>query len=121
MARSTAAEIFEHYYQALVSSLPMRDVSFIDKLQKHKLLPGHIKAIVSSLNISREKASHFLDNVIKPELTSKIHTCFDELLIVMMESDYDNMKELAWEVRSQLHTNNRGTIQGMYVCVWVLL
>ena len=97
-----AVKVFENYYQALVSTLPMRDEQFVVKLQKHNLLSDSvIKTTLTSLSTSREKASYFLDYVIKP----KLHTgnCFDELLKLMTDSDYEEMQDLGTKVTSELN------------------
>ena len=99
MAVSTAAKVFEHYYQEIVFSLPMKDVSFVTVLMKHNLLPSHIKANLELLHKCTEKASNFLDWIIKPELNDNIHTSFVKLLTVMMECNHDTVKELAAKIK----------------------
>ena len=116
MAKSTAVEVFEHYYQAMVWSLPMRHDSFVKELQKHDLLPTHVKAMLESLRTLKEKASYFLDNVIKPNLDT--YTCFDELLSIMMDSSCGGMKDLATEVRSKLPTNNKEDSKGIIAVMY---
>ena len=115
MAGSTAAEVFEHYSQGIMYSLPMNNVSFMVELQKHDLLPVHIYDELKLLNKSTEKASYFLDNVIKAELLKdNVHTSLNELLTVMMESGYDNMKELATKVKSKIPVDNNKYSAGMF-------
>ena len=95
-------EVFEHYYQAMIYSLPMKDASFLDVLNKNDLLPAHIKSALESLDKSIERASYFLDNVIKPELCDSAHACFSKLLTVMIEWGYDNMEDLANKLKSKM-------------------
>ena len=100
MAKLTAVEVFEHYYQALVSALPMKHEGFVINLQQHNLLPADTISFLASLNTSREKASYFLDHIVKPELDT--HTCFDALLEIMIESGYDDIKELGAKMKSEI-------------------
>lgn len=100
MTKRTPSEVFEHYYQALVSALPMKNVGFVAKLQKQNLLSADTKATLASLNTSREKASYFLDHIVKPKLDT--HTCFEELIVIMIESGYSEMTELGLRVKSEL-------------------
>ncbi|XP_065891699.1 uncharacterized protein [Dysidea avara] len=103
MESTSAVNILERYYQGIMYSLPMRDVEFLGKLQNRNLLPKAIEDILESLDKSTERASYFLDNVIKPELQNdSTHTCLDVLLEIMMDSGYDNMVELATKVKSEL-------------------
>ena len=100
---TSASEILENYYQAIMYSLPMRDDSFLTELHRHNLLPATEKANLVSLSKSTERASYFLDNLIKPELLNDdTHTCLDVLLEIMMDSGYDNMVELAEKIKFKL-------------------
>jgi len=102
MAKKSATEVFEHYYHAIVSTLPMKNYGFMKNLEANNLLPSHIKDSLETLITITEKAAYFLDNTIKAELSYNIHTCFDKLLTVMMESDCDDMKDLATRIKSEL-------------------
>ena len=37
-SKGSVTELFEHYYAALVSSLPMQDTKFLDDLCNHALI-----------------------------------------------------------------------------------
>ena len=111
MAKTTVVEVFIHYYQALESTLPMKQEEFVMKLQQHNLLPPDTKATLASLHTSRERASYFLNHIIKPELDT--HICFDELLTVMIKAGYDDMKELGTKVRSELSMVGREDTTGI--------
>ena len=99
--RSSAAELFKQYYSALVFSLPIKDVDFIDELLKHGLLPGDLKIKLESLTVHNERSSYFLDNVIKPGLAVGNNRSFVNLLTVMKSNKHDNTKELAKEIEKE--------------------
>ena len=92
------SNVLEKYYQALVSYLPMKDAVFAYKLGTKNLLPEGIIDTLATLDTSKEQASYFLDNTIKQKINED-HTPFDRLLIVMEESKYNSVKELAAKIR----------------------
>ena len=102
MAKRSATELFEHYYTVLVYSLPLKDADFIEELVKHDLLPRDLKSSLESLTINSERASYFLDNVIKPGLSVGNSQCFVKLLTVMNSSKYYNVKDLARTIEKEL-------------------
>ena len=75
----------------------MDDPNFTAKLYSARLLPSHLKEYVESRSPATrtEKATRFLDQVIKPSMTS-----FSELLSVMEDSEYPHVKELAKQIRT---------------------
>ena len=99
-ASSLSTEVFQQFYSKLVEKLPMDDPNFTAKLYSARLLPSHLKEYVESRSpVTRTaKAIRFLDQVIKPSMTS-----FTELLSVMEDSEYQHVKELA----KQIKTNNQ--------------
>jgi len=103
MAKRSATELFEHYYTGLVFTLPIKDADFMKELDKHDLLSGeNLKSSLESITVYYERASYFLDNVIKPRLTIDNDKCFVKLLTVMKRSKYDNVKELAKLIEKEL-------------------
>jgi len=103
-------EVLEKFYQAIISFLPMRDRGFIATLQKENLLPYHTQSSLQSMSTSKEMASYFLDNIIKPELMKGVLSSYYKLLTVMMESSNDNLKVLATVIKSELVVDNaKGT------------
>ena len=102
MAKRSAAELFDHYYTALVYSLPIKDTDFIDKLLEHNLLPRDVKFKLEPLAVLNARSSYFLDNVIKPELAVGNIRCFASLLSVIKCSKHDNAKELAAKIEKEL-------------------
>jgi len=117
MEKSSAVKVFEKYYQAIISSLPMRDPTFLTELQKHTLLSDHNKSVLETLKTSREMASYFVDNIIKPDLGKGVHTSFDELLATMLENSHDHVKELATVVKSELLANENKVFLGKFYTV----
>ena len=74
-----STEVFQQFYSKLVETLPMDDPYFTVKLFAAHLLPPYLKEYVSESPATRtEKATRFLDKVIKPSMTS-----FTKLLNVM--------------------------------------
>ena len=100
--KMSTSEVFKQFYHKLVTTLPMNDVTFTARLVSHDLLPGNLNDQVKSLATASDKAAHFLDCVIKPAVTIGIDRSFDELLNVMEDSEYCNVKELAQQIRSKL-------------------
>ena len=102
MAKRSATELFEHYYAALVFSLPIKDVDFMDELFKCGLLPGDLKIKLESLTVHNERSSYFLDSVIKPGLAVGNNRDFVSLLTVMKSNKHDNVKDLAKKMENEL-------------------
>ena len=101
MAKRSALQMFEHYYQGLMNLLPLNDDGFVEDLSKHDLLPQNIKLKLNNLSERKEKASYFLDVVVKPGLLVSDNKSFTTLLTVMSNSQYDSLKELANLLESQ--------------------
>ena len=97
-------DVFQDFYLQLVTRLPMNDALFRAKLFTNGLLPGDHKERVESLPSATkaDKASYFLDHVIKPSVTSDDGSGFDKLLNVMEDSDHQGVKELAKLIRTSL-------------------
>ena len=102
MARKSTTELFEHYCTALVYLLPIKDTEFIEELLKHDLLPGDLKIKLESMTVHYERSSYFLDSVIKPQLAVGDHKGFVNLLTIMKNCKYDNVKDLAKRVDEEL-------------------
>ena len=105
MPKKSALELFEHYYQAMIFLLPMKDRKFIKDLIKHNLLTTSFKAKLEEWSINSERASYFLDNVIKPGLVIGDKTCFVNLLTVINNCKDDKVKEFAKQLKSQFDVN----------------
>ena len=98
----STSEVFQHFYPQLVEMLPMDDVTFLSKLFSANLLPGNVKDQVKSMSTSADKATHLLDHVIQPSVTTGVGSSFDDLIKVMKDSEYDGVKELAKLIRCRL-------------------
>ena len=98
MAKRSALELFDHYYQALIFSLPMKDNHFTEQLFRHV---QDIKQKLEDIPERKDRTSYFLDNVIKAGLAVGDKTCFVNLLTVMNNSKYDNVKDLAKQIESE--------------------
>ena len=98
----SANEAFTKIYFQLVTTLPIDDPLFRAKLFTNDLLPGDHKGHVESLATKSDKASRFLDHVIKPSVTSDDGSNFDKLLNVMEDSDHQGVRELAKLIRTSL-------------------
>lgn len=105
MAKRSALELFDNYYQALIFSLPMKDDNFTEELFKYNLFPGDVKCKLGELSEHKDRTSYFLDNVIKTRLLVGDNTCFMSLLTVMSNSKHDNVKDLARQLESEFDLN----------------
>ena len=105
----STSEVFKQFYYKLVVTLPMSDVTFTAQLVSHDLLPGDLNDQMKSLATASDKAAHFLDRVIKPAVTIGVVRGFNELLNVMEDSEYFNVKELAQQIRSKLKEGSVNT------------
>jgi len=97
----STSEVFRQFFAKLTKSLPMDDPTFVAELFSHDLLPGDHYDQVESQSTQAKKAMYFLNHVIKPSLITD-GTSFNELLNVMEDSEYSNVKELARQIRSKL-------------------
>ena len=98
----STSEVFKKFYVQLVKKLPINDTLFTAELFANDLLPGDHKEHVESLPTKSDKASYFLDHVIKPSVTSDDGSSFDKLLNVMEDSDHQGVKELTKLIRTSL-------------------
>ena len=97
-----SAKLFRQFYSKLVKTLPMDDFLFTAELYSRDLFADDIKEHVESLDTRAQKASYFLDHVIKPSVTSGVGSNFDQLLNVMEDSDHQGVRELAKLIRGNL-------------------
>ena len=106
---SSIIDVFQVNYPNLMRALelPMNDEFFMGELFARKLLPGNLKTTIKALPTGADKASKFLDDVIKRSLESNDCTKFHTLLRLMMESDDDTTKKLAVRIRSSLNETIR--------------
>ena len=107
---SSVLDVFQEYYTELMRALPMNDKYFVAELYSKKLLPGNLKADIESLPTSAERASKFLDDVIKPSVENNDCTKFHTLLRLMKENDDVTVKQLADTVRGLLNETIRNIL-----------
>ena len=100
MAR-TARELFEYYNQGLLACLPMKDSTFLEILKRKRLLPDEVKNSLEQIDRTIERSSYFLDKIIKAGFDNGDNLCFTNLLAAMIESSYDNVKDLGMEIQSK--------------------
>ena len=116
MARKSPLTAYEEHVEKLVKCLPMDDTLFITKLSACKLLPGDTHSQLKTLPTRVDKASYFLDHVIKPALDIDDTSSFDDLLSVMEDCGYAHVEKLACKIKSAM--NKRSKIEpGMHVHV----
>lgn len=70
-------------YQKMIAVLPMYDADFKAHLYSQRLLPGDIKNQIESKSTMKDKAMHFLDNVITSAVDCNDIKAFQSLLAVM--------------------------------------
>lgn len=92
--------LFRHFYSKLVDILPMNDATFTAELYKIGLLPGDLKDKISAQDTRNKQSEYFLDNAIKPSVTSDVGTNFSDLLTVMENSEYNEVKSLAKQIKN---------------------
>ena len=97
----STSEVFKQFFAELAKSLPMDDPLFVAELFSHDLLPGDHYDQVESRSTRADKAVYFLNHVIKPALISDVGS-FNQLLDIMEDSEYHNVKELALQIKNKL-------------------
>ena len=86
---------YDNHVEKLVKCLPMDDTYFINLLASQALLGGNILYEIQTLSTPANKASHFLNHVIKPALDIDETSNFEKLLTVMQKCDYIHLQKLA--------------------------
>ena len=95
-------QVFQDYYLKLVEILPMKDATFKAELVSHGLLPGDLKDQLEAQNTTKDKATHFLDDAIKPSISIDDDSSLAKLLSVMANSDFKGVKNLAKQIKDSL-------------------
>ena len=96
---TSALQVIKFCYHTLVASLPLEDINFLAVLEKHNLL-GDAKSSVESMPTREERASYFLDNLMKQELEKNNVTGFYNLITIMANSKSDSLTKLAADISS---------------------
>ena len=116
MAKRLITELFDHYHQGLIHSLPMKNRVFLSQLKQHDLLPEYVGTTLESLKTSAERASYFLDNAIKPTLSNNHpDNSFAKLLNVTAKSTFEQVAELAEKIKADLIVDS-----GLYLSKYLI-
>ena len=97
-----------------VEVLPMDDLCFIAGLVVHQILSVDVRFQVQlfSLSTQAEKASYLLDHVIWPSVNNGSDDMLYELLKVMKDSRYNQVRKLATLIRFGLNSKTRNSETG---------
>jgi len=100
----TALDVLREFYPELVSSLPMKNESFMEMLDQKGLFFGNVSATVQSKPTSADAAVYFIDYVIMRSLSGSCASTelFKKLLIVMEEFGIEPLKQLADSIKQKL-------------------
>ena len=95
---------YQNHLEKLVKCLPMDDTCFVTKLSAEELLPGDTESKIKAMHMSTlaDKASYFLDHVIKPALDIGDTSDFDKLLSIMQTCGYKHVQKLAVTVKLEI-------------------
>ena len=93
----------------------MNDAHFTAQLFRHGLLPGNTSDKIEASLTPADKASYFLNNVVKPALDIDDSSCFNILLSVMEHCGYVHVENLAGKIKSDIN-NGSSIIRGNYLC-----
>ena len=94
-------DVFQKFYVQLVQTLPMNDAIFIAQLFSCNLFPGNLMEEIRAKPTAADKTTHFLDYGIKPGLRNGNRKLFEDLLLVMNESDNPVIIQLAKEINGK--------------------
>ena len=97
-------------YQVKLLQLPMQDATFIAKLSASNLLPGDTRSKIEGQSTPIDKASVILKTIIEPSIEISDTESFDKLLLVMDDSGYDHIKNLAVKIGSAIKGNAHYTV-----------
>ena len=104
MAETFASKLITSNYSSLMQVLPMSDPNFVEILCRCELLTKNVKLDLQTMTKSIEKASYFLDNLLKPGLDDE--KIFKLLLTAMKSSDDETVKDLAYDLQVKLLLKN---------------
>ena len=94
-------EVLKQFNESLITSLSMKDVTFLAKLNSKGLFPGDLKAKVKSQSTSTEAADYLLDNKIMVDLKNGDDESF-MLLLSAMEEFNPSLESIAKEIKAKL-------------------
>ena len=105
----THMEAYDNYVEKLMKCLPMDDTHFIIKLSTQKLLPGNTQNKIETLSTQADKASYFLNHIIKPALEISETCTFHKLLSVMEDCGYVYVENLSHKIKSEIDKQTEQT------------
>lgn len=111
MAQRPQIEAYKKYFDQLVKCLPMDDTLFTAALSTHNLLPSNTSNTIGALPTVADKASCFLNTVIKRALDIDDSSSFDNLLNVMERCGFEHIVNLASAMKSEI-SETSSTEQG---------
>ena len=114
--KRSSIELFERYHQTLIFSLPMKNAKFLGELYENGLVFEDLN--LESLGTCNERASYFLDKIIKPTLEDCDNANFVKLLSVMKKSSYDHVKDLAEQIEKEFHIDAKCKLR-TYICAYM--
>ena len=95
-------EAYGRFYPDLLKCLPMADTHFHEELENKNLLTADLSEEMQTKDTEAQKAAHFLQNAIDRLLQINNTEPFDDLLEVMENSDNENCKSLAKNIKVYL-------------------
>ena len=102
---------YQNHVEKLVKCLPMDDTHFITKLSAQQLLPGDTENKIKTLSTQADKASYFLNHVIKPALDINEISDFDELLSIMQNCGYKHVQKLSATIKCEIKKSDEAKLQ----------
>ena len=88
----------------------MKDRKFLEVLKRNMLLPDEVKNSLEQMDRTIERSSYFLEKIVKAGFDKGDDSCLTNLLAAMIESSYDNVKDLGIEIQSK--SSKEGVVQG---------
>ena len=100
----TPLDIYNQFNDKLVKKLPMNDAHFLAALTTENLFSGDLRAEVDAMSTKAKKASHFLNDAIKPclEVNDDVDINPFLKLLGVMERFSESLRKLATKIRMQL-------------------
>ena len=102
---------YQNHVEKLVKCLSMDDTHFITKLSAQELLPGDTENKIKTLSTPADKASYFLNHVIKPALDINETSDFDELLSIMQNCGYKHVQKLSVTIKCEIKKSDEAKLQ----------
>ena len=92
-----AKKKFQYSYPYLIEALPIDDL--LPEFFAKGLLEGQSKSKLESRTTRQEKTQYFLDEMIKPSLTTGLIQPFNNMITIMESSELSVAKHLAKQIK----------------------